>query len=290
MDKSIKVLVAVAAWGVFSGSAVATAVALPSVSLDEHEDWVFADSSYNPDDDPSAGHGNWPVVRLDVTNHSAAPVFSVIVGARPGVYASGKYAWSDSSTPAMRFGNPWEPVGFDHANPPYLPQRNNARDGFGHPIGATGSDDDGVLDWDTQLLPVTAGRIVELADGVGGVALSFRLPEDFADYSHVYQFSTMGPFVACGGGCSLDSVPILAGQTFSFYVTGGLASPLVYLDKDDFAPSGSLAGTFNGGSITAAVPEPSAYILFAAGLALIGALRRRSAPLAAGLDQTGSGQ
>lgn len=239
----------------------AQAVIFEPVVLSEQPDWVIADSYYTgpgPQPDPPYAWPIWPVVRLDVSSLGAPlGVYRLIVGAQPGFYD-----WTTTGTPTMMFGNPWEPLDF-YANPRYLPQKDNG---------------DGLLDWTSELLPVqhtAAGPIVGLMDPTGLGTVSFLLPGAFATYDHVYEFATTGPFMACGGGCYPDSVPLMPGASYSFYVTGGLASPMVYLDASDFKVDGSLAGTYNGG-ISAAVPEPAAAILFGAGLGLLAALRRSS--------------
>lgn len=232
------------------------------VTLGEQADWVLSDTYYPgpvPQPDPGFAWPAWPVVRLDVTNNDVAlGVFSVFIGARPGTYD-----WSGRSNAAMQFGSPWLPANADPSNPPYLPQKDN---------------DNGTLDWSTELLPVmhtAAGDVVDVGDMALGVAVALKLPDSFAGYDAVYHLATMGPFFACGGGCPLDSVPIPQGQTFSFYVTGGLASPMVYFDQADFRADGSLNLTFNGGSIPAAIPEPGAALLLGVGWATIALLHRR---------------
>lgn len=256
--------VAIAVFGAcvgVTGYAAATGVA-PPVSLAEAKDWVLSDTYYpgpEPQPDPGFAWPAWPVVRLDVTNSGASlGVYGVIVGANPG-----SYDWSGMSEPAMQFGGPWFPAYEDPGNLPYLPQQTNG---------------DSTIDWTTELLTVShaaAGDVIQVEDSILGVPVAFKLPGDFSGYDHVYRFATTGPFVACGGGCYPDSVPLPLGQTFSYYVTGGLASPMVYLDQIDFNADGSFAGTFNGGTIAAAVPEPAATLLLCAGLGLLAAVRRR---------------
>lgn len=241
------------------------AAAIEPVSLSERMDWVAADSYFPESQYPTAPAQPanapwpvWPVLQLDVTNQSASlGVYQLLIGAKPGIYD-----WSQSADPAMQFGQPWFPLNQPQG---YRPQSTNG---------------DGTLDWRTELVPVTAspaGPLVDLTDGVSGLQLLLVLPASFAGYTHVYRFETMAPFTACGGGCALDSVPLGLGDTFSYYVTGGLASPLVYFDASDYLAGGSLRGTYNGGALP--VPEPTTFALMALGVAwLLGRQRTRTPP------------
>lgn len=255
----------VAGLACFAGSAGA-------VTIIEAPDWVVADSYYLGAGGQPAYPYPWPVVRFDVTNdNSALGVYSVLIGARPGVYN-----WSGNAEPAMLFGNPWTPQNIDFGNPPYLPQMNN-----NGTAGTMGSGD-GTIDWTTELLRVQGGAAgalsVNLTDTVTGLEVALPLTSAFTGYDYVYRFETNNAFVACIGGCSRDSVPIRLGSTFSFYVTGGIGSPFVYLDGSNYSQSsGALVGTFAGAGMTVPVPEPTTAALFAAGVGLIAGatLRRR---------------
>lgn len=256
-------LAALLAAGAVVWPSVSMAVAVQTpVTLVETMDWVAADAyfpeSQFPGAPPQPAHAPWPVwpvLRLDVTNQAASQgVYQLLIGARPGIYD-----WSQGNEPAMQFGSPWFPL--------------NQPQGF-RPQSTNG---DGTLDWRTELLPVTAtpaGPPVDLSDGVSGLAVPLVLPATFAGYSHVYRFETLAPFTACGGGCALDSVPIGLGDTFSYYVTGGMASPLVYFDTSDYLADGRLRGTYDGGTLP--VPEPTSLALMVIGLAgLFGRARSR---------------
>jgi PEP-CTERM motif len=257
---------ALAAFVAAAPAAALGATSVAPVNLAEAMDWVAADTYFPvasypsaPAQPPGAPWPVWPVLRLDVGNNLVPlGVYQLLIGARPGIYD-----WSQYSDPAMMFGQPWYPMTYDFgANPPaYVPQWTNG---------------DGTLDWRTELLPVAAtplGPLVDLSDGVSGQLVPLLLPSSFNGYAHVYRFETMGPFVACGGGCALDSVPIGVGETFSFYVTGGLASPLVYFDPADYLPDGSLRGTFNGGVLL--IPEPATLWMMLLGAGLLATRARR---------------
>lgn len=252
-----------------------------AVTVTEAPDWVAADAYYHgsgPQPDPPYAWPVWPVVRFDVRNDSSPlGVYALMVGARPG-----SYDWSGSGEPAMQFGRPWIPIGDDHSHPAYLPQKENLGSGPADPDADPSND--GTIDWTTQLLPVqreaSGARYVDVYDGGVGSA-RFTLPAAFDGYSQVYWFETTGPFMACAnagyGGCYRDSVPIPLGGTFSFYVTGGLASPVIYLDAGNYGLDGDghgvLLGSYAG--LVQSVPEPATGGLLVAGLALLTALRRR---------------
>lgn len=238
-----------------------------AVTITETMDQVFADSAHHYEN--GLGVHLWPVVRFDVTNNDQAlGVYSIMVGAKPG-----DYEWAGNSEPAMLFGSPWEPVGARDAdgNLPYLPQMDNG---------------DGKIDWTTTLLQVqnSSGVFqVNAYDLVTELDVTFNLPDTFAGYEYVYWFETTGPFVACSGDCYRDSVPIGMGDTFSFYVTGGLGSPFLYLTSVDYNQNGSLQGTYSGSGMTShggtnSVPEPATMLLFGIGLAgLVGiSIKRKS--------------
>lgn len=257
-----------------AGNSVAVTVAQP-VTVTEAADWVLADSYYQgpvPQPDPAFGWPAWPVVRFDVTNDSSPlGVYALMIGARPGTYD-----WAGNSNAAMLFGGPWMPARYEYEHPTYLPQKeNNGRLPADH---TTYPSDDGTIDWSTTLLPIeqdiAGARFVDVYNGGVGSA-HFTLPSSFDGYSHVYWFETTGPFMTCAnagsGGCYRDSVPLLLGDTFSFYVTGGLASPVIYLDSSNYADeagSGVLLGNYAGLTTAVPVPEPAAWMMLLAGLGL----------------------
>ena len=255
-----------------------------AVTVTEAPDWVLADAYYDgpvPQPVPGFDWPAWPVVRFDVTNDSAAlGVYALMIGASPGSYAD---QWASSSNASMLFGGPWIPARYSDEQPVYLPQKEN--NGRLPADRNTYPSDDGTLDWSTTLLPIerdAAGqRYVDVYDGGVGSA-RFTLPSSFDAYKSVYWFETTGPFMTCanagGGGCYRDSVPLLRGDTFSFYVTGGLASPVIYLDGSNYAGEaglGVLLGSYAGVTTAVPVPEPGAWMLLLAGLGLVAVAGRR---------------
>jgi hypothetical protein len=253
--------------------------AMADVTITESMDHVLSDSYSGQHTDPDPPN-MWDVVRFDVTNNSGLGVYGVMIGAKPG-----GYDWSSYSEPAMLFGNPWEPVGATRdsdGNLPYLPQKDNQAiggiGGINELNGCNGSNCDGTIDWSTSLFEVrrstTTGQYYAY-DPYNGTALPFALPSSFQDYGYVYWFETVGPFIACSGDYCGDSVPIQDGQTFSFFVTGGLGSPFVYLTQDDYDEStGSLKGAYTGSGVTQhGVPEPATMLLMFTGLAAVACVR-----------------
>lgn len=165
---------------------------------------------------------------------------------------------------------------------------------------------------------LTAAPSAPLVTG-GTVAIDIKVA-DIADlaayqYSFVYdstvlQFAsyTDGGFLAAGGngytdGGYTDDAGVISYASGALFGTGPGVTGSVSLARYTFKVIGGGSTTVNfsdvlfldsnvgditvqyGPQVLAAVPEPSAYLMFGAGLAMLGALRRRRHGAAAGVVQ-----
>jgi hypothetical protein len=151
-----------------------------------------------------------------------------------------------------------------------------------------------------QSAPLVTGGTVAIDIKVADITDLVAYQYSFVYDSTVLQFQgyTDGGFLAAGGngytdGGYTDDAGVIAYATGALYGSGPGVTGSVSLARYTFKVIGSGSATVNfsdvllldstlgdvavqyGPQVLAAVPEPSAYLMFGAGLAMLGALRRR---------------
>ncbi|MET0321439.1 MAG: cohesin domain-containing protein, partial [Duganella sp.] len=152
-----------------------------------------------------------------------------------------------------------------------------------------------------QSAPLVAGGTVALDIEVAGIADLTAYQYSFVYDSTVLQFAgyTDGNFLGAGGNGYIDggdaATPgVISYASGALFGTGPGVTGSVSLARYTFKVIGGGSATVNfsdvlfldssvgdiavqyGPQVLAAVPEPSAYLMFGAGLAMLGALRRRT--------------